>query len=177
MKKNCCKSSIKGFTLIELLVVVLIIGILAAIALPQYQKAVERARTADALVRINAMEKAIELAVLQNGGIPTGTLLGRGIDLESDINLTNGLSCANTGGFCYNKDWFYGAYCYLGECQWNAMRATDPAGFSGQMAQLGGWFNGTTWENKYCYYEGDKGEQICSFLAPLLKIEDIQEGF
>ncbi len=77
----------KAFTLIELLVVVLIIGILSAIALPQYTQAVEKSRAAEALSNIGSFQRAVQIWNLANTTI-SGTFTGNGSHVgELDISV------------------------------------------------------------------------------------------
>ena len=103
-KSNCTgRLDTKAFTLIELLVVVLIIGILAAIALPQYQKAVEKSKATQALTMLKSVYQAAKAYSLANGNWPTSF-----DELAVDIPWTGTEKWA-TGGVMSlgrsNEDW------------------------------------------------------------------------
>ena len=83
-----------GFTLIELLVVVLIIGILAAVAVPQYQTAVFKSRWASMLPLLEGLKKAHEVFYLANGYYIASTA---SLDLDSPCTGNDVLTCP--GGF------------------------------------------------------------------------------
>ena len=91
----------KGFTLIELLVVVLIIGILASVALPQYQKAVIKAKLSQLTVTIDAVKKGVDLYLLSEGWPSDGisfTAQPNLLDVEIPGEHRGGMYVSKIGG-------------------------------------------------------------------------------
>ena len=93
----------QGFTLIELLVVIIIIGILAAIAIPVFLNQREKGYKADMKSALKNMATAVESAATETGGDYTGTALA---DLETDegfnysADLNPAVVSADASGYC-----------------------------------------------------------------------------
>ena len=159
----------KGFTLIELLVVVLIIGILAAVALPQYQQAVEKARATEALTFVSSLEKAIDLWKLEHG-TPTEEISFLGDNVNGTgqltIDIESSMDCSLYDGVkCSTKNFEYGAGCRAnGTCEiyvihflnderiYDFERTRDSDG---------------VWKAHFCSYypaKGYLGQKICKWL-------------
>ncbi len=162
------KSYKKGFTLIELLVVVLIIGILAGIALPQYKMALTKAKVASILPLMRRWYDALAEWKLIHGSyckvihsevwcdIPTADDVG--------VSWPSDWECDEIGRECWNDYWYCMAneedtgyvYCDRDIDNNNYFRITmyqsdDPS---------------DEYRNKIiCYASGNKGHRVCKALG------------
>ena len=100
----------KAFTLIELLVVVLIIGILAAIALPQYEKAVMKSRVAEVKLMVKGIADGVKLCLMENGNELEKCVANKQngfVNFEPPSAILFDDDC-NDGGICFNTaNWHY----------------------------------------------------------------------
>ena len=96
MKTNRTRS---GFTLVEILIVVIILGILAAIVIPQFTNASTDARKSSMLSQLQTLRSQVQLFKLQHNDILPDLVANQWVQLTSKTNLAGAVDTTATGLF------------------------------------------------------------------------------
>ncbi len=150
----------KAFTLIELLVVVLIIAILAAIALPQYNKSVEKARMVEVSSNIKAIKDSFARAQM---GVYTGWLSFK--DLDITLPAAGTFSGQNGEYYRLNDMLYEGGVSRTGYFLY--VSNGDSYEGSLQINKNGNVESNSCWTNKT-----DKGRNFCKMFPQYQYIDD-----
>ena len=145
--QNKVKNFKQGFTLLELLIVVLIIGILAGIALPNYQRATAKAELTQVISVLKPYAEAQERYFLANGQYATSTA-----NLDVRVPGHPGIGCyfgQNFWVYCYSNKFMYVTF----------LQGTNHS------------FKGQTWCGIMGTYNSDKYDNVCKDMFP--QAEDI----
>ena len=161
----------KGFTLIELLVVVLIIGLLAAVALPQYNKAVLKARMSEAVLFLSEGQRAVESYFLTHGFTENE---GKDFNELSDIDLGGILDWENQSsgeGYLSKSGYFLGSLWCDGDSEcgtgifWSPTKTTTATQLPFVM-QFWANFDGHEW-TYHCAYFAEEDAKYVKMLQSL----------
>lgn len=173
---NVFYTTARGFTLIELLVVVLIIGILASVAMPQYTKAVEKSRAAGVIQKVKSLQNAVDMYLLANDW-PTvqftnlsGTSGRENLDISFKANATMKRSGLAVSSYMVFDDYYFYVVCERDVCY---IIAEDNKPYKEQIVRAS-WYrykNYTryqpmdTWNRGTCKYKSDSsaGKAICEY--------------
>ena len=142
----------KGFTLLELLVTVLIIGVLAAVALPQYRRAVAKSEAAQLYEAVVSMKETVQSYYMVNNKWPTKL---EDLDLKYELPIASGSVCNSNGdygGIMRNEKYEFLIYSGNSFSQVSARFASGPYKCTG----FSSFFEYSSYkalENKFLCYE------------------------
>ena len=151
---------IKGFTLIELLVVVVIIGILAAIALPQYKMAVLKTKLARAKSTTNDIKKAYELYYTVHNEYPT-----KFSDLDFAYDLSDSNIMQTPDYYCMMSTSYKELYCTVNNGDYKISYFISYASSEAKILCRAWSTNKSDIYNKLCQQETKKTAQQASCIG------------